>query len=162
LPQLEALVHHLANAEILVVLDNCEHVLAACSELAEAMLRASPGVRVLATSREPLSAAGETTWRVPSLALAEPDQRDLARIGASDAVALFAARARAARPDLRLDETSAPIVVRVCRRLDGIPLALELAAARVRALSLERLAQGLDDRFRLLTGGARSAVARQR
>ncbi len=159
---LDLLVRHLASAELLLVLDNCEHLLSFCTELAEALLRACPQVRVLATSREPLGVAGEVTWRVPSLGLCEPGERDPVAVAASDAASLFVARARAARSDFVLDAESAPLVARVCRRLDGIPLALELAAARMRALSLQRLADGLDDRFRLLTGGARSAVARQR
>ncbi len=159
---LDVLVHSLAQSEVLIVLDNCEHLLAGCAGLADAAVRAGPGVRVLATSREPLGVAGETSWRIPSLGLPEPDERDLERIAGADAVQLFVARARAARPEFQLDAASAPLVARICRRLDGIPLALELAAARVRALSLERLAAGLDDRFRLLTGGARTATARQR
>jgi predicted ATPase/class 3 adenylate cyclase/DNA-binding CsgD family transcriptional regulator len=159
---LEVLVRHLASAELLLVLDNCEHLLGPSAELAEALLRACPGVRLLTTSREPLGVEGEASWRVPSLGLPEPEERDAASIAASDAVSLFVARARAAHADFRLDAESAPLVARICRRLDGIPLALELAAARVRALSLQRLADGLDDRFRLLTGGARTAMARQR
>ena len=159
---LEVLARHLASAELLLVLDNCEHLIGTCAELAEALLRECPDVRLLVTSREPLGVAGEASWRVPSLALPDPEERDPAAIGACDAVSLFVARARAASGDFRLDAESAPLVARICRRLDGIPLALELAAARVRALSLPRLADGLDDRFRLLTGGARSAMARQR
>jgi len=159
---LHVLTSRLARAELLIVLDNCEHLLPSCAALAEAAVRAGPGVRVLATSREPLGAAGETTWRIPSLAAAPEHELSVERIAEFDAVRLFVERASAARPDFRLDTESAPLVARICRRLDGIPLALELAAARLRALSLERLADGLDDRFRLLTGGARTAVARQR
>ncbi len=159
---LELLTQWLANAETLIVLDNCEHLLAACAELADALVRAGPGVRVLATGREPLGVGGETMWRIPSLAVAPEDERSVERIAGFDAVKLFVERARASRSDFRLDASNASIVARICRRLDGIPLALELAAARVRALSIERLAEGLDDRFRLLTGGARTAVARQR
>jgi len=159
---LQVLSSRLAKAEVLVVLDNCEHLLEACAELAEAMVRAGQGVRVLATSREPLGAAGEIMWRIPSLGTAPEDERSVERIAEYDAVKLFVERARAAGSDLQLDDANAHLVARICRRLDGIPLALELAAARLRALSLERLAEGLDDRFRLLTGGARTAVARQR
>jgi len=159
---LQVLSSRLAKAEVLLVLDNCEHLLGACAELAEAMVRAGPGVRVLATSREPLGAAGESMWRIPSLGTAPEDERSVEQIAGYDAVKLFVERARASRPDFSLDDANAPLVARICRRLDGIPLALELAAARLRALSLERLADGLDDRFRLLTGGARTAVARQR
>ena len=159
---LDVLVHSLSEREILIVLDNCEHLLGACAALADAALRACGGVRILTTSREPLGVAGETSWRIPSLGLPEPDEPDVGRIADADAVRLFAARAKAARPEFRLDAETAPLVARICRRLDGIPLALELAAARVRTVSLARLASGLDDRFRLLTGGARTATARQR
>ena len=159
---LQVLSHRLAKSDLLIVIDNCEHLLAACAELADALLRAGPEVRVLATAREPLGVAGETMWRIPSLSVPAEDERSLERIAAADAVQLFVERARASRPDFALDPANAPFVAGICRRLDGIPLALELAAARVRALSVERLASGLDDRFRLLTGGARTAVARQR
>ncbi len=161
-PALDILARHLAASDLLVVLDNCEHLLGASAEIADAALRSGSRVRVLATSREPLGVAGETSWRIPSLALPPVGETDLERLAASDAVRLFVARAHAARDDFRLDAASAPHVAHICRRLDAIPLALELAAARVRTLSLERLADGLDDRFRLLTGGARTAVARQR
>jgi predicted ATPase/class 3 adenylate cyclase/DNA-binding CsgD family transcriptional regulator len=161
-PALWVLVHRLANRELLLVLDNCEHLLEAASELADAVLRAAACVRLLATSREPLGVAGEASWRVPSLALPSEAERDPERIGESEAVRLFVARARAACREFELDAEAAPLVARICRRLDGVPLALELAAARIRALSLAQLADGLDDRFRLLTGGARTAVARQR
>jgi len=159
---LQVLSHRLAKSDLLIVIDNCEHLLAACAELADALLRAGPEVRVLATAREPLGVAGETMWRIPSLSVPAEDEHSLERIAAADAVQLFVERARASRPDFALDAASAPFVAGICRRLDGIPLALELAAARVRALSVDRLAAGLDDRFRLLTGGARTAVARQR
>jgi predicted ATPase/DNA-binding CsgD family transcriptional regulator len=159
---LDSLVHSLAQREILIVLDNCEHLLAACAALADAVVRRAADVRMIATSREPLGVGGETCWRIPSLRLPDQDERDPEHIANADAVRLFVARARAARPEFQLDAASAPIVVRICRRLDGIPLALELAAARVRTLSIDRLAAGLDDRFRLLTGGARTATARQR
>ncbi|HTO05776.1 MAG TPA: LuxR C-terminal-related transcriptional regulator [Myxococcota bacterium] len=158
----DVLTQRLAKADLLVVLDNCEHLLTACAELADALLRAGPEVRVLATAREPLGVAGEVMWRIPSLSVPAEDERALERIAAADAVQLFVERARASRPDFALDPANAPFVAGICRRLDGIPLALELAAARVRALSVDRLATGLDDRFRLLTGGARTAVARQR
>jgi predicted ATPase/class 3 adenylate cyclase/DNA-binding CsgD family transcriptional regulator len=159
---LEVLTHRLARADVLIVLDNCEHLLGACAELADALVRAGPDVRVLATGREPLGVSGETMWRIPSLSVAPEEERSLERIASFDAVKLFVERARASRADFQLDPANAPLVARICRRLDGIPLALELAAARVRALSIERLAEGLDDRFRLLTGGARTAMARQR
>jgi predicted ATPase/class 3 adenylate cyclase/DNA-binding CsgD family transcriptional regulator len=159
---LQVLSNRLANSDLLIVLDNCEHLLAACAELGDVLLRAGPEVRMLATAREPLGVAGETMWRIPSLSVPAEDEHSLERIAAADAVQLFVERARASRPDFALDAANAPFVAGICRRLDGIPLALELAAARVRALSVDRLATGLDDRFRLLTGGARTAVARQR
>jgi non-specific serine/threonine protein kinase len=144
----ESLIEFLSDKTLLVVLDNCEHVVDAAAHLADALLRASAQLRILATSREPLGCVGETTWRVPSLSQAE-------------AIRLFAERARAARPDLNLvDAESAPLA-EICRRLDGIPLALELAAARVRAFSVEQIAARLDDRFRLLSGGPRTAMPRQ-
>jgi predicted ATPase/class 3 adenylate cyclase/DNA-binding CsgD family transcriptional regulator len=159
---LQVLSHRLAKSDLLIVLDNCEHLLGACAELADVLLRAGPEVRVVATAREPLGVTGEVMWRIPSLSVPAEDEHSLERIAAADAVQLFVERARASRPDFALDPANAPIVAAICRRLDGIPLALELAAARVRALSIDRLATGLDDRFRLLTGGARTAVARQR
>jgi len=146
LPPTAALVAHLGERTVLVVLDNCEHLAGQCAELVTAVLGSCPGAAVLATSREPLRVAGEVTWRVPSL-------------GPVDAAALFCQRARAARPDLDCDEGS-PAVAQVCRRLDGIPLALELAAARTRALPVADIAAHLDDRFHLLTGGGRDRPAR--
>ncbi len=162
LPTLELLGRQLANAELLLVIDNCEHVLDACAELSDTVLREAPRVRLLTTSREPLSVQGEVSWRIPSLSLAAEGERDLGKIGESEAVRLFVERARAAHPEFALVEEVAADVARLCRRLDGIPLAIELAAARVRALSVARLVEGLDDRFRLLTGGARTALPRQR
>ncbi|MCW5889442.1 MAG: hypothetical protein KIT14_02715 [bacterium] len=159
---LEVLRRALAAHRRLVVLDNCEHVLPACAEVADALLRAAPGVTLLATSREPLGVSGEVTWRIPSLDLPPDAARAPQELLAFDATQLFVERARAAQPDFVLDAGSAAAVARICRRLDGIPLALELAAARLRALPAERLADALDDRFRLLTGGARTALARQR
>ncbi len=158
----DLLARSLGDTSILIVLDNCEHLLEASARIAETLLRAGQHLRVLATAREPLGVAGEVTWRIPSLGLPAEGERDPERAAASDAVRLFVERARAARPDFALDAAAAPAVAAICRRLDGLPLALELAAARVRTMSLERLATGLDDRFRLLTGGPRTAVARQR
>src|SRR5215472_12665529 len=133
----------------LVVLDNCEHLLEPCAVLAEDLLRACPGLVILATSREPVGVAGEATWRVPSLPLA------------TEAVALFADRAQRARPGFAITAENGEAVAEICQRLDGIPLALELAAARLRAFSPAEVAAGLHDRFRLLTGGSRTAVHRQ-
>jgi len=151
--ELQACGAYLAARRALVVLDNCEHLLDACAVAAEALLRAGREVVVLATSRASLGASGETDWRVPSLSL--PQDGSLA----SDAVTLFAERARKVRPEL---EPAAELAAQVCTELDGLPLAIELAAARVRMLSLEQLATAVADRFRLLTNGPRTAVARQR
>ena len=161
-PAASRLVEHLRTRRALLVLDNCEHVLEAAARLADAVLRGCPGVRVLATSRELLGLAGETAWRVPSLDLPDPDDAPgAAALEASGAGRLFLERARAAQPAFEITDANAPAVAEVCRRLDGIPLALELAAARVRVLTPEQLAARLGDRFRLLTGGGRTALRRQ-
>jgi predicted ATPase/class 3 adenylate cyclase/DNA-binding CsgD family transcriptional regulator len=158
---LDLLADVLAESRLLVVLDNCEHLLDGCARVAEAVVRGG-GPRVLTTSREPLGAAGETVWRIPPLALPPSSEADPERLRAFDAVRLFVERAASSVPEFRLDAETAPAVAHICQRLDGLPLALELAAARVRTLSVRRLADGLDDRFRLLTGGPRTALARQR
>jgi predicted ATPase/DNA-binding CsgD family transcriptional regulator len=133
----------------LMVLDNCEHLLQACAVITEALLSACPGLVILATSREPVGVAGEAMWRVPSLPLVD------------EAVELFTDRAQRARPGFTVTPENAEAVAEICRRLDGIPLAIELAAARLRAFSPAEIAAGLHDRFRLLTGGSRTAVRRQ-
>jgi predicted ATPase/DNA-binding CsgD family transcriptional regulator len=145
---LRSLVAHLRDRRLLIGLDNCEHLLDASAELTGALLQSCPGVSVLATSREPLGVAGETVWRVPSML---PDE----------AISLFDERANHARPGFTIDEEGEDAVRTVCQRLDGIPLAVELAAAWVRTLTPAQIAAGLDDRFRLLAGGARGVVARQ-
>jgi predicted ATPase/DNA-binding SARP family transcriptional activator len=142
----EALVAHLATREALLVLDNCEHLIDACARLAEEVLRAAPGVRVLATSREPLRCADEIAWRVPSLAESER---------------LFCERAAAARPGFDAAADDAGVVKEICRRLDGMPLAIELAAARTAALSLHQIAARLGDSLDLLGAGRRTALTRQ-
>jgi len=146
---LDTLLRFVRDRQMLVVLDNCEHLLDACAELVVALLGAAPRLIVLATSREPIGVTGETTWRVPSLSL-----RD-------EAVELFADRARLTRPGFTVTRDNTTTVAEICRRLDGVPLAIELAAARVRALSPGEILDSLHDRFRLLTGGARTAVRRQ-
>ena len=146
--------------ELLLVLDNCEHLVGSCAEVADGLVRACPQLRILTTSREPLGVPGEVTWRVPSLPFpaGQVPPEDLARF---EAVRLFAERARLARPRFTLTEDNAAAVAEICARLDGIPLAIELAAARTRVFSAAQIAAGLNDRFRLLTGGARTAVPRQ-
>ncbi len=146
---LETLTRFVADRQMLVVLDNCEHLLDATASLMVALLEACPGLTLLATSRESVGVAGEVSWRVPSLSLAD------------EAIGLFADRARLARFDFAINDDNAGAVAEICRRLDGVPLAIELAAARVRALSLAEIVDGLHHRFRLLTGGSRTAVRRQ-
>ncbi len=160
-PVLEALLDALAAQDVLIVLDNCEHLIGGCAKTAEAILRRCPRVHLLATSREPLGIGGETIYRVPSLSLPGPGDSGLLAPRSSDAVALLVERARAHGVALAVDEQADPVVVSVCRRLDGMPLAIELAAARLRSMSLAELHDRLDQRFRLLTGGSRTALGRQ-
>ncbi|MGH2352814.1 MAG: ATP-binding protein, partial [Chloroflexota bacterium] len=160
-PLLGTLADALRPKRLLLVLDNCEHLLDACAHLADALLRACPHLRVLATGREALGIAGETAWRVPSLGL--PDARHLPPVevlSQYEAVRLFIDRALAVQPGFRVTNQNALAVVQVCARLDGIPLAIELAAARVRVLPVEQLLVRLEDRFRLLSGGSRTALER--
>ncbi len=158
---LEAVASHLASRRALVVFDNCEHVVETCRQLAAELLRGCPELTVLATSREPLGLGGETTWRVPSMSL-PPGQAletaDLLR--QSDAVRLFIERAVKVRPNFAVTDDVARHIAHICHDLGGIPLAIELAAARVRILSIERIATELGDRFHLLTGGERGALPR--
>ena len=155
------LLEALTLQDVLIVLDNCEHLIGGCAKTAEAIVRSCPRVHLLATSREPLGIGGERIYRVPSLSLPRPGDSDSGTPGSSDAVALFADRARASGVALAVDEQAGPVVVSVCRRLDGMPLAIELAAARLRSMSLSELHDRLDQRFRLLTGGSRTALERQ-
>ncbi len=158
---------YLRGRALLLIFDNCEHVIAACARLAETLLRACPRLRILASSREPLGIAGETAWPVPALSL--PDHwREIAdgpdaveRLTQYEAVRLFIDRARIARPAFQLTNENAPTIARICWRLDGIALAIELAAARVKVLTLQQIVERLDDRFHLLTTGSRTAVPRQ-
>jgi predicted ATPase len=163
-PLTEALVGVLCTRPLLIVLDNCEHVIDASAELARSLLIGCPEVRILATSREPLGLPGEVAWPVPALPLPASGDRSIGLEEAlrSDAVRLFVERARTAAPALRLTDADAPTLVSLCRRLDGMPLALELAAARLRVLSLDQVAARLRDRFRLLTGGSKAVLPRQR
>jgi len=159
---LDTLVHHLATKATLLVLDNCEHLLDACAELADRLLRACAGLTILATSREPLGITGEVVRRVPPLSVPEVTLAPSAEaVAAFEAVQLFVDRAVAAEPRFALTDANAAAVVAICRRLEGIPLAMELAAARLQALTVEQLRDRLEDRFRLLTGGSRTALPRQ-
>ena len=146
---------------LLLVLDNCEHLIEACARLADQLLRACPHLRIIASSREVLGVAGETAYRVPALALPDIRQATPESLAVSEAARLFVERARAAQPQFTLTTSNAPAIAAICQRLDGIPLALELAAARVKLLSAEQIAARLDDRFRLLVGGSRTALPRQ-
>jgi non-specific serine/threonine protein kinase len=153
---------YLGSKKVLLVLDNCEHLIEACAELAEALLRSCPGLCVLATSREALGITGEVAWPVPSLSL--PDLRrqpDIESLPRYESARLFVERAVAVRPDFALTEQNASAVAQVCYRLDGMPLAIELAAARTKVLSVEEVADRLDDCFRLLSAGGRTAMPRQ-
>ena len=158
-----ALSAYLRTRKLLLILDNCEHLIDACTELAEAWLHSSPGLRVLATSREALGITGEVAWPVPSLSL--PDLRrlpDLESLPRYESARLFVERTAAVRPDFTLTEQNASAVAQVCYRLDGIPLAIELAAARTKVLSVEEISARLGDSFRLLATGSRTAMPRQR
>jgi predicted ATPase/DNA-binding CsgD family transcriptional regulator len=159
----ESLSDYLASKKLLLVLDNCEHLIEACAELAEALLRYSPELRVLATSREALGITGEVAWPVPSLSL--PDLRrmpDIESLPQYESARLFVERAVAANPTFTLTEQNASAVAQVCYRLDGIPLAIELAAARAKVLSVEEVADRLDDCFRVLSAGGRTTRPRHK
>ena len=146
---LETVQRFISDRKTLLLLDNCEHLLDICGDAITRLLGGCPCLTILTTSREPISVAGEVTWRVPSLSLQD------------EAIALFTDRAKRARPTFHIAGDDADLVAEICRRLDGMPLAIELAAARVRALSLRQIADSLNDRFRLLTGGARNVLRRQ-
>ncbi len=146
---IETVTRSIGDRTMIMVLDNCEHLLDASAELILILLAACPGLTLLTTSREPIGLSGEVTWRVPSLSLAD------------EAIELFTDRARRVKPDFTAVGEDAATLTEICKRLDGMPLAIELAAARVRALSLSEILDSLHDRFRLLTGGARRAVRRQ-
>lgn len=159
-PTIESVVAHVGGKRLLLVLDNCEHLLAACASLVDILLRSCPGLRVLATSREPLHVEGETVWVTPPLSSPSAgDCGSLQSLLRFDAVALFVDRARSAAPQSDLD-AMADAVADICRRLEGIPLAIELAAARARTMAIPDIAERLGDRFRLLVGGVESGPAR--
>src|SRR5680860_420684 len=157
-----ALAGHIGDREQLLLLDNCEHLVEPTAHLVEALLRGCPNLTVLATSREPLRVPGEVTWRVPSLSLPRLTDRSLAEGSLeAESVRLFSARAAQAAPGFELDEDNAVAVASLCHRLDGMPLAIELAAARVGALTPAQIVERLDDSLDLLSTGARTAMTRQ-
>jgi non-specific serine/threonine protein kinase len=156
------LIEHLEPAEALLVLDNCEHLIEACADLVDALLEGCPGLKVLATSRESLRLHGETSWLVPPLPVPEEGAQGSEDLARNEAVRLFAERARAVSPGFAFADENAPAVASVCGRLDGMPLAIELAAASMRVLSPHQILRRLDDRFLLLTGGSRTAPPRNR
>jgi predicted ATPase/class 3 adenylate cyclase len=160
-PVIDMLCDYLCEKQMLIILDNCEHLVDACAQMADRLLHAAPKLRMLATSREALGIAGEVTYQVPSLEL--PDLQHFSSIESLsqyDAVKLFIDRASASLSTFTVTNDNAPALTQICHRLDGIPLAIELAAAKIRVLSVEQIAERLDDRFRLLTGGSRTALER--
>jgi len=162
-PLTQTLTEGLHERHLLLLLDNAEHLLDACARLTDTILRQCPNVTVLVTSRERLGVPGELTYRVPSLTVPDPnDEVSSQRIAGYESVRLFIERAQLHHPQFTVTNENAPALANICRRLDGIPLAIELAAARVRSMSLEEIAQRLDQRFGLLTGGARTLPPRQR
>jgi predicted ATPase/class 3 adenylate cyclase len=161
-PLLTTLIDFLRAKRLLLILDNSEHLIEACAQLTASLLKACPQVRLLASSREVLGVPGETIFHVPSLGLPDPQRMpSLADLAQVEAIRLFIERATTAQSRFALTTSNAAAVAQICRRLDGIPLAIELAAARVKVLSVEQIAARLDDRFRLLTGGSRTALPRQ-
>ena len=158
---LSVLIDHVRDKRLLLVLDNCEHLIEACAQLADQLLQHCPEVHLLATSREALGIQGEVSVRVPSLSLPPIEQPTPEVLAQSEAVQLFLDRATAASPDFVLSEANAPAIMQICHRLDGIALAIELAASRVKLLKVEQITARLDDAFHLLTGGSRTALPRQ-
>jgi predicted ATPase/class 3 adenylate cyclase len=159
-PIIDMLCDYLHKKQLLIVLDNCEHLVDACAQMANKILQAAPNVRILASSREALGIAGEATYRVPSLGLPGLDFLSVEALTEHEATRLFIARATSAHSTFSVTDDSASAIAQICRRLDGIPLAIELAAAKIRVLSVDQIAKRLDDRFRLLTGGSRTALER--
>ena len=163
----DTLLDYLRSKQLLLILDNCEHVIEACIRISDILLRSCPNLRIIVASREALGIAGETTYQVPSLST--PDPKELPPVGTDlvsalttyEAISLFEARALAVQPTFTVTDGNALALAQICHRLDGIPLAIELAAVRVKVLSVEQNVRRLDDRFRLLTGGSRSALPRQ-
>jgi predicted ATPase/DNA-binding CsgD family transcriptional regulator len=161
-PLLDTLADAVASRRLLLILDNCEHLIDACAAVCQRLLDASPGLSLIATSREPLRVAAETVWQVPPLAVAPAELDGAEDASRYEALRLFADRAAASLPGFAIGPANASAVASLCRALDGVPLAIELAAARVRALSVEQIAERLGDRFALLTTGHRTAPPRHR
>jgi predicted ATPase len=162
---LEVLTNYLQRKQLLLLLDNCEHVIATCAEAVERLLRACPELQILATSREALGVAGEIEWavtalRTPELPTADYNPIQAHAIQSYEAVHLFLHRAQTAKSDFVLSEQNAPAIAQICSQLDGMPLALELAAARLKGLTVAEVAARLQDRFALLSGGRRTAMLR--
>lgn len=158
---LELITDYLRGKHLLLILDNCEHLIDGAARLANHLLKACPNLKILASSREGFGISGEVAYHVPSLSLPDQDSPSADSLAACEAVQLFVERAAAVNPGFTLTPGNTPVVAQICRRLDGIPLALELAAARVKVFSVDQIAARLDDRFRLLTGGSRTALPRQ-
>src|SRR5258706_1263123 len=159
---LEVLKEYLHEKQTLIVLDNCEHLVSASAQLVNALLNSAPKLKVMASSREALGVKGEASYPVPSLSLPDPKHLPVIEgLSQYEAVRLFIDRALLVAPHFVVDKANAPFIAQICCRLDGIPLAIELAVARIKMLSVEQISKRLDDRFRLLTGGARTALPRQ-
>jgi len=160
-PVVDMLCDYLSKKKMLIILDNCEHLVDVCAQTADRILHAASDVRILTGSREALGIAGEVTYRVPSLKIPDVDHLpSIESLSQYEAVKLFIDRATAAIPSFTVTNENAPALAQICHRLDGIPLAIELAAGKIRVLGLEQIAKRLDDRFRLLTGGSRTALER--
>jgi len=160
-PVIDMLCDYLNKKKMLIILDNCEHLVDACAQMAERILQAASNVQILASSREALGIAGEVVYRVPSLGLPDMDNLPpLESLSQYEAVKLFIDRATSAIPDFKVTNENAPALAQICHRLDGIPLAIELAAGKIGVLGVEQIARRLDDRFKLLTGGRRTAMER--
>jgi predicted ATPase/class 3 adenylate cyclase len=161
MPLLDIVLNFLRAKNLLLIFDNCEHLVEASAQLADQFLHIGPNIKIIASSREALGINGETVYRVPSLSLPGTAKVTPEALEGFESIQLFVERAQAANPNFNLTENNASSIAQICRRLDGIPLALELAAARVKVFSAEQIATRLDDRFRLLTGGSRTALPRQ-
>jgi non-specific serine/threonine protein kinase len=159
----ESLISMLGRRSLLCILDNCEHVIEAAAQLTDTLLKHCPELRILATSRDVLGVGGEVTWRVPSMPTPDVQRsQTLDELRSCETVQLFVQRARAARPGFELNDDNAESVVRICKRVDGIPLAIELIAARTRSMSVKAIDERIADRFSLATGGSRLLLPRQR